>query len=586
LGESSLKMLASTFKIGDDFPPVSYEQWRALAEADLNGRPFDQELVSHTYDGIDIQPLYTRRDQLGSGDVAAIRSIPTTGHGESSAGTRGRGWDLRQEHTHPDLKVANQAILEDVAGGVNSICVQLDSVACRGFDPDDRAADELVDSGGIKVYTVDDLDALLAGVDLALIGVSLKSGGAFLPAAAMLIGLWRHRGVGPKQARGTFNADPLGVLSAEGVLPITADAALAQLAELAAWTSLNYPLVIAVGVDTSVYHHAGATAAQDIGYGVATGVEYLRAMTAVGMEIDPAARQIEFDISLGTHHFLAIAKWRAARRVWARIVEASGGSPKDGVMRINARTSRRVLTRRDPYVNLLRNTAAVFAAGIGGADSITSVPFDAMLGMPDEFSRRVARNTVLILRDEAHLQRVLDPAGGSWFLDRLTEQIAEKAWEIFQDIERRGGMLKALESGWIHQQIDAANAARTKNIPSIREKHTSTRELDNAQSNVHPHPEIDRAVIRRAAIDRIAKQRFLHDRSNVSAIDSSSINSMITAAMNGASIGQLASALGFHQGRTEITPLTSSDLAELFDELGGRGEIWRDSQSEVGIVGY
>src|SRR5262249_37771197 len=246
--------------------------------------------------------------------------------------------------------------------------------------------------------------------------------------------LWRRRGVPLDQARGAFNADPLAVLARDGQLPMSPATTLAQMANLAAWTAKHYPNVTAVRVGTAPYHHAGATAAQDLAFGMATAVEYLRAMTQAGLSVDVAAGQILFSISLGTHHFLALAKLRAARRLWARVVQACGGSPAAGAMCIHARVSKRVLTLRDPYVNLLRNTAACYAAALGGADAITSVPFDAVAGPPDSFSRRIARNTSLILQEEAHLHRVIDPAGGSSYLEWLTNQVAKHAWHIFQEI--------------------------------------------------------------------------------------------------------------------------------------------------------
>jgi len=448
------------FKLSDDFPPASYDQWRALAEADLKGASFQQKLVTHTYEGIDIQPLYTRRDELGPQEVVGLPGEPPFVRSSQPLGAVVDGWDLRQEHAHPDLAAANQAILEDLEGGVTSIELRLDSAARDGLDPDDAMAAQSAGRDGMMVYSSADFDDALSGVQLDSVGVSLEAGAAFLPAAALLAGLWQRRGVAPSQARGALNADPWGVLAREGELPYSPDTARKLVSDLAVWTAKNYPQLTAIGVDTSAYHQAGATAAQDIAFAIATGVEYLRAMTDAGVTIDSAARQILFKFSLGTHHFLAISKLRAARRLWSRVVEASDGSSSAGAMRIHARTGRRVLTRRDPYVNLLRNTSGVFAAGLGGAESITSVPFDSPLGLPSDLSRRIARNTLLILQEEAHLHRVIDPAGGSWFLERLTEQVAEKAWEIFQDVEHQGGMLAALKSGWIASQIESAFAPR------------------------------------------------------------------------------------------------------------------------------
>jgi methylmalonyl-CoA mutase len=243
-----------------------------------------------------------------------------------------------------------------------------------------------------------DLDTALAGVHLHMIGVTLEAGAAFLPARRC----WWHCGDGAASggAGGGVQRRPVGGPGPRRPVPLSPEAALAQMAGLAAWTAQNYPHVTAVRVGTAPYHHAGATAAQDVAFGMATAVEYLRAMTRAGLDVDAAARQVLFSMSVGTHHFLAIAKLRAARRLWSRIVEACGGSPDAGAMRIHSRVSKRVLTHHDPHVNLLRNTAACYAAGLGGAEAITSVPFDAAIGLPDALSRRIARNTVLVLQEE------------------------------------------------------------------------------------------------------------------------------------------------------------------------------------------
>ena len=251
-------------------------------------------------------------------------------------------------------------------------------------------------------YSVDDLDAALAGVDLNLVPVTLEAGAAFVPAAAALVSLWRRRGIAADQVSRRVQCRSVGRSCQRWEAAVLNRRRLCRsLGNLAAWTSKNYPHVTAVGVDTTPYHNAGATARKISHSDSPSAVEYLRAMAAAGLDLDSAARQIQFQVGLGTHHFLAICKLRAARRLWWRVVEASGGSPSAGAMRINARTSRRVLTQRDPYVNLLRNTVGVFAAGLGGADSITSVPFDATIGPPDDFSRRIARNTLLVLQEEA-----------------------------------------------------------------------------------------------------------------------------------------------------------------------------------------
>ena len=561
-------MLAPEFSLRDDFPPVGYDEWRALAEADLDGASFEQKLVTHTYEGINIQPVYTRSDRPKGADSNGLPEMMSFVRGASSHVAAPIGWDLRQEHAHPDLGATNQAILEDLQGGVTSLLLRLDMAARNGLDADDPAAAEWAGRDGLMAYHVADLDAALADVHLNMIGVTLEAGAAFLPAAALLAALWQARGVGPGEARGAFNADPFAVLVRDGQLPMTPEAALVQMADLAIWTDQRFPHVTAVRVGTAPYHHAGATATQDIAFGMATAVEYLRAMTKAGLEVDAAARQILFSISLGTHHFLAIAKLRAARRLWAQIIAACGGSPAAGAMRIHARISKRVLTLRDPYVNLLRNTVACFAAGLGGADVITSVPFDSVVGQPDSLSRRIARNTVHILQEEGHLHRVIDTPGGSWYLDSLTDQVAEKAWAIFQEIERGGGMLQAILNGSVVRQIDSAFAPRAKNLARRKEGITGVSEFPNVGEVAIVRPPPDRAALCTATGQRLARARrdgpalaSLHQASE------SLTTGAVEAALQGASLGQLARAVGFHKNPTDQAPLTPHPFAEPFEEL-------------------
>jgi methylmalonyl-CoA mutase len=579
-------MLDITFTLEDDFPPAGCDDWRARAEADLAGEPFEKKLVTHTYEGIDIQPVYTRHDQPGESDPNGFPGLPPFVRGARLLVGAETGWDLRQEHAHPDPEIANAAILDDLRGGVSSVLLRLDFAARNGLDPDDAAGDEYAGRDGMMIYHVNDLETTLAGVHPQMIGVTLEAGAAFLPAAAVLVAYWRRRGLALDQPRGAFNADPLAVLARDGQLPVTPNEALVQLADLAAWTAKHCPHVTAVRVGTAPYHHAGATAVQDIAFGMATAVEYLRAMTGAGLVIDAAAKQILFSISVGTHHFLAIAKLRAARRLWAQIVEACGGAPDTGAMRLHSRVSKRVLTQRDPHVNLLRNTVAVFAAGLGGAEAITSVPFDSVANLPDDFSRRIARNTVLILQEEAHLHRVIDPPGGSWYLDKLTDQIANRSWVIFQEIERQGGMLQSLQSGWVSQQIDSAFAPRAKNIARRKEGITGVSEFPNIGEAPVVHPMPDHDALQDAAAKRVrasrragpALMKLLECRSGAG---QSLAALCVESARGGASIGQIASALGFHTEPTLIPPLAPHPFAEPFEELRDASDAWKSARGHA-----
>ncbi|MCA9247689.1 MAG: methylmalonyl-CoA mutase small subunit [Planctomycetales bacterium] len=566
-------MLPANFTIKDDFPAVAYDEWRTLVDADLKGGSFERRLVAHTYEGIEIQPLYARSDVPDTEDPHGLPGFAPFRRGASFLGASASGWELCAEHAAPKLAETNSAILEDVQGGACSLLLRLDRAACQGLDPDDAAAAQLAGTDGLMAYHLDDFDAALQHVDVGKVAVALEAGAAFLPAAAILSALWRRREVDAKQARGAFGADPFAALASAGQLPYAIDSGLEQVADLAAWTHEHLPQVTPVAVNTSVYHDAGATATQDIAFALATGVAYLRAMTSAGLEVGAAARSIRFSFRLGTHHFRAIAKLRAARRLWSRVVEVCGGEEASQAMRIHAGVGRRVLTCRDPYVNLLRNTATVFAAGVGGAESISSAAFDSTYRLPDRFSRRIARNTLLVLQEEAHLNRVVDPAGGSWFLESLTDQMATKAWALFQEIEQRGGMAAVLESGWIAEQIEQAFAPRAADIARRKQPITGVSEFPDLDEPSLDRERPDYEALRQSAVARIVKSRPANSRS----LDESNgrrVTATVAAATGGASLGQLARALGFTDNAITISPIPPRPFAESFEALRDASDAW------------
>ena len=566
--------LPSEFTIADDFPAISYQQWRSLVEEDLKGAPFEKKLVTRTYEGIDIQPVYTRPDTATVCDPNGLPGEMPFVRGSQTPEVALGGADLRQEYFHPDPAETNKQIRADLAGGVTSIQLHFDQAASQGFDPDEMAVAELLVADGVMAHSLCDLEATLQDVQLDQVGVSLDTGAAFMPAAALLVSLWQKRGIDLALVQGAFNSDPLSALSRRGHLPMSLDTSLALLGDLAQWTTQNSPHVTAVGVNTAPYHCAGATAAQDLAFQMATGVTYLRAMTSQGMSIDEAAKQILFRVELGTHHFLAIAKLRAARQLWSRVVEASGGAPESGGMKIHARTSNRVLTHRDPYVNILRNTVAMFAASIGGANIVTSVPFDCLLRLPDEFSQRVARNTMLIIQEEAHLHRVVDPSGGSWFLDSITNQLAREAWEIFQEIERREGMAAVLLSGWVAEQITSAHAPRATDIARRKEGITGVSEFPDITETPLETVAPDFTALRLAAAERTIHSRKDLDLAKALSTTGSKTAASIDAAARGATIGQLARLAGLHDSAIEVQAIEARSFAQPFEELRDAVDAW------------
>ncbi len=390
--------------------------------------------------------------------------------------------------------------------------LQFDAAAASGLDADDPRAAALSGKGGAIIQTTDDVRRALDGVLLDVAGAWLEAGSAAVPAAALYVAAAKQAGVGPDRLLGSFASDPLGTLVHEGALPMPLETALKQTADLAAWTAANAPRLTSVLVSTKAYHDAGATSAQDLAFLLATGVEYLRALTASGLDVDTAARQITFSIELGCRFYQATAKIRAARLLWDQVVAASGGSEAARRTHVHTTTGRRVLTTRNPMLTILRNTATAYAGAIGGADAITTVPVDAPDVLSADQSRRNARNTQLILAEECHLNHVIDPAGGSWYIEWYTSHLAEQAWALFQEIEAEGGMIAAVTSGWVAHKIEAVEAKRERDIATRKLAITGISEHANvSEGHVHHTPAKDPAALRAAAADTLAGWRATHE---------------------------------------------------------------------------
>ncbi|AXE23472.1 methylmalonyl-CoA mutase [Streptomyces globosus] len=436
-----------------EFPDATHEQWQRLVEGvlrksgkDVSGGAAEDALSTQLEDGLLTRPLYTVPDTPA--DTGFPGFAPFV-RGGTPAGGAASGWDVRQRHLGTDPAQVNEAVLADLENGVTSLWL------CLGGD-------------GLPV---DALGRALDGVYLDLAPVSLDAGADFEAAARALLALYAERGTAPDAARGCLGADPLGHEARTGEAA-GLDAAVA----LARETAANWPGLRALAVDALPYHEAGGSAAQELGLSLAAGTAYLRALTAGGLGVEAALGQVEFRYAATADQFLTIAKFRAARRLWARVAEACG-APHAGAQRQHAVTSPVMMTRRDPWVNMLRTTVACMAAGVGGADSVTVLPFDHELGLPDAFARRIARNTSSILLEESHLARVVDPAGGSYYVERLTDELADAAWEFFQTVEKAGGLATALRSGLVADRLAATWAKRSAKLAKRREPVTGVSEF-------------------------------------------------------------------------------------------------------------
>lgn len=423
--------------------PADEAAWRALVEQGLKGAKWDR-LVGKTSDGIALEPLYRETDVATARDASGF-----PGAAPFVRGARQGAWLIRQAYAHPDPEKTNAAILADLAGGVAAIELVIDPRGERGVAISNGAA----------------LDLALADVILEAAPVSLDAGAFALQTAELLE--TKLRGVA---AVGTaFNLDPIGVLMRDGA--IGADD-VARAATFAARVRKELPAATAVRVDARPVHEAGGTEAQEIAAALCSGIAYLRALTDAGLAVGDATASVAFAIGVGPDVLIETAKLRALRLCWARVLEASGAAPAARAARIHAFTGARMLTRHDAQTNILRITTAAFAAAIGGADVITTSNFTDALGGPSPFARRVARNTQHVLLEECRLGHVADPAGGSWFVEKLTRELADKAWALMQQIEAQGGIVAALQSGWLQGAIGEARTARQRAIATRRESIT------------------------------------------------------------------------------------------------------------------
>lgn len=438
--------------LASEFPPATREQWLKLVDGVLKGAPFDKKLVSKTYDGLKIEPLYDRRADAST-LAARAPAMP---------------WQIMARVDNPDPAAAGKQALEDLEGGASGlVLVCPGSVGAQGFG----------------------IDASAAGIAKILDGVYLDAGAPIeftltreaKDAPAHVAALVKSRGFDPAAVDLRVGFDPIGLMASGSSAPMPwpqIAPLFAQMTKSFADQGFRGPFAVA---DARVIHNAGGSEAQELAYALSTALAYWRALEASGISLDDARGMIFFRLSADADQFMTMAKFRALRKLWARMEEAAGLAPKPAF--IAAETAWRMMTQRDPYVNMLRVTIAAFAAGLGGANAVTVLPFTAALGLADAFARRAARNTQLILLEESNLAKVADPAAGSGGIEALTDELCSASWMLFQQIEKAGGIVSALESGFIRNEVAKTRAAREKAIATRKDPLTGTSEFPHLSEN-------------------------------------------------------------------------------------------------------
>ena len=414
-----------------DFPSPSHDAWVALVEKTLKGGS-PESLTFRSYDGLTTEALYTASTQQPD----AVRFALSRSQGE------GR-WDIRTVLDTPDPTAANEHALQDLENGANSLLLRVDPTG----------------EAGVAIASAEDMARVLGGVEMELAPVALDAGVLGVQAAQ-----WLHAAAkSAPRAKLALHLDPLGAFARTGASPGPVEAHVAEAATLAARLRNTYPDATAFLASGAVAHEAGGSEAQELAVMLAAATAYIRALHEAGIALPEAPALLTLSVIADGEYFATLAKVRAARALWNRVCEVLGASTP---ARIEARSSRRMLSKLDPWVNLLRLTAAGFGAAVGGADAIVLEPFTQPLGRPTPFARRQARNAQLVLMEECGLARVEDPAGGAWFLEAQTDQLARAAWVLFQQIEAAGGLAQALRSGLIVGWVETGRTAFAADLAS------------------------------------------------------------------------------------------------------------------------
>lgn len=537
------------------FPPASLADWRRKVEESLGDERFEDALVSLTDDGIPIQPLYT------------AESGPTAGPRREIEGEATAGWKLIPSLDDPDPVRAAEALKVDLGRGADGFWLR--------FNRLDRSGAPLsADAGeGLSIVDTGDLEALLAPVDLAATSLYLEAGAAGPAAAALLLSVARSREVPWTELSGCLGIDPLGTRAAYGSPEGKAglgslDRDFQALAAAVDWSHREAPGLRAALVSTDPYHDAGASPVEELAIALATGAETLRRLTASGMEPSAVASELLFSFSVTSDLFGSIAKLRAARRLWAGILRAWEIPSEGHPLVLRARGSWRSRTLYQRPVNVLRGTVETFAAAVGGADLITTLRYDEALAPGRELSRRMATHTQHILRLESHIDRVRDAAGGSWFVERLTEELCRRAWALFQDFEAGGGMAAILASGRLSRRLEDTALRRRRRVAYRRAPLTGVSEYPNL---AEPPPEDPGD--RQPAIDAYLRRRRAAKAAEASA--GAFPEEWVAQAAAGASLPALAGSA--REAPPRAGGLPSRRNAEDFEELRQRSDAFLEA---------
>ena len=441
-------------KLFSTFPPVTKAEWEERIMADLKGADYQKKLVWKTSDGFDVKPYYRDEDPQG---IGTLNLLPGEFPFVRGNNTRSNDWEIRQDIETDDETESNRLAVDAIKRGATGIGMV--------------AAD---------LETEQDVDNLLKGINPAEVAIHFGAAPSYPELLRNVAAFAKAHKLPVEKMKGSFDFDPISYLLLNGDFWKSEKSDLGQVATMIKLGKENLPAMKMVNVNGHYFNSAGATIAEELGFSLASGNEYLAQATAAGLSVDDAAQRMMFSFGIGSNYFMEIARLRAARMLWAKIVEQyKPASDVSMQMYIHSTTSAWNKTLFDPYVNLLRSTTEAMSAVIGGTQSLSILPFDTFYKDPDEFSTRLARNQQIILKEEVYLDKVVDPSAGSYYIENLTQLIAEAAWKVFLQVEEKGGMVEAVKAGFVQEIIEKSAAQRLEDIANRRLIQLGTNQYPN-----------------------------------------------------------------------------------------------------------
>jgi methylmalonyl-CoA mutase len=491
------------------------DNWRAEAEKGLKGKGIES-LTWQTPEGIEVKPLYTAEDLENLEYTNTMPGLAPYVRGPQATMYAGRPWTIRQYAGFSTAEESNAFYRKALAAGGQGISVAFDLATHRGYDSDHPRVTGDVGKAGVAIDSVEDMKILFDGIPLDKVSVSMTMNGAVLPILAGYIVAAEEQGVKQEQLAGTIQNDILKEFMVRNTYIYPPAPSMKIIGDIIAYCSRNMPRFNTISISGYHIQEAGANAALELAYTLADGKEYIRTALAAGLDIDEFAPRLSFFWGIGMNFYMEIAKLRAARLLWTRIVSEFGPkNPKSSMLRTHSQTSGWSLTEQDPYNNVVRTTIEAMAAVFGGTQSLHTNALDEAIALPTEFSARIARNTQLIIQEETGITNVVDPWGGSYMMESLTQSIADKAWELIEEVEQAGGMAKAIETGMPKLRIEEAAARKQARIDRGEDVIVGVNKYRTEDDSVFDVMQIDNDAVRTSQLARLASVRESRDEAAV-----------------------------------------------------------------------